>query len=154
MDAHPMRLQPGAEIKSFLLDFVARHKIEAAFILTCCGSVSKACLRFATDEQLSHKTVSCEWTINKPSNFVRLVKWNLRLRIFGKYFHLIFTANRYAYRMIRYNNPSELIFDVFIILLVFFFVLLGNSEWKNGNHFFSRHHFQRYNTYSPSYHPR
>jgi predicted DNA-binding protein with PD1-like motif len=55
MKAHPMRLQPGAEIKSSLLEFVTSRQLNAAFILTCCGSIRKATLRFATSADQTHK---------------------------------------------------------------------------------------------------
>lgn len=47
MTVHPLRLLPGMELKQALLDFVRNNSLEGAFILTCCGSVSKATLRFA-----------------------------------------------------------------------------------------------------------
>ncbi|XP_065216847.1 bifunctional protein GlmU-like [Planococcus citri] len=60
MDVYPMRLLPGTEIKSYLQAFVERNKLQAAFILTCCGSVTKARLRFASDQHLDHKTVTVD----------------------------------------------------------------------------------------------
>ena len=44
---YALRLGPGEEIVSRLLDFVEKHKLGAAFILTCVGSVTKARLRMA-----------------------------------------------------------------------------------------------------------
>ncbi len=43
----PMRLTPGADLTTSLLDAARTLKLEAPFVLTCCGSVSKATLRFA-----------------------------------------------------------------------------------------------------------
>lgn len=48
MKVYPMRLCPGVEIKSSLLEFVTSNQLNAAFVLSCCGSVRKATLRFAT----------------------------------------------------------------------------------------------------------
>jgi predicted DNA-binding protein with PD1-like motif len=52
---YPMRLQPGTEIKSSLVEFVTSRQLNAAFILTCCGSVRKATLRFATNADQTHQ---------------------------------------------------------------------------------------------------
>ncbi|XP_063240335.1 bifunctional protein GlmU-like [Bacillus rossius redtenbacheri] len=51
---YPMRLLPGAEIKSSLIEFVKENRLEAAFVVTCCGSLTKATLRFATCENGEH----------------------------------------------------------------------------------------------------
>ena len=45
-----MRLRPGQEIKQCLEEFVRDHGLNAAFVLTCCGSVTKATLRFAANK--------------------------------------------------------------------------------------------------------
>merc|ERR1712141_372371 len=50
MSAYPMRLKPGREIKQCLEEFVRDHGLNAAFVLTCCGSVTKATLRFAANK--------------------------------------------------------------------------------------------------------
>jgi predicted DNA-binding protein with PD1-like motif len=55
MKVYPMRLPPGAEIKSSLLEFVRSSQLNAAFILSCCGSVRKATLRFATSADQTHQ---------------------------------------------------------------------------------------------------
>jgi len=55
MMVYPMRLPPGAEIKSSLLEFVRSNKLNAAFILSCFGSVRKATLRFATSADQTHQ---------------------------------------------------------------------------------------------------
>ena len=49
MSVYPMRLRPGQEIKQCLEEFVRDHGLNAAFVLTCCGSVTKATLRFAAN---------------------------------------------------------------------------------------------------------
>lgn len=45
---HAFRLPPGAELKQALLDYAARHNIQAGYVATCVGSVSSATLRMAT----------------------------------------------------------------------------------------------------------
>ena len=44
---HALRLSPGQEVKSALFEYCRRNSIEAACILTCVGSLSKAHLRYA-----------------------------------------------------------------------------------------------------------
>jgi predicted DNA-binding protein with PD1-like motif len=55
INLYPMRLPPGVEIKSSLLEFVISNQLIAAFILSCCGSVRKATLRFATSADQTHQ---------------------------------------------------------------------------------------------------
>ena len=45
---YPLRLTKGSELKRSLLEFSLERHLSAPFILTCCGSVSSATLRFAT----------------------------------------------------------------------------------------------------------
>ena len=47
MKCYCLRLKPGEELKSSLMQFAKVNNLTAAFIMTCCGSVSKATLRFA-----------------------------------------------------------------------------------------------------------
>ena len=47
LKVYPLRLKKGAELKQSLLQFVSEKKLCAPFILSCCGSVSSAKLRFA-----------------------------------------------------------------------------------------------------------
>ena len=42
-----LRLGPGEEIKSRLQEFVKRHDLQAAFVLSCVGSVERAKIRLA-----------------------------------------------------------------------------------------------------------
>ncbi|XP_054257892.1 bifunctional protein GlmU-like isoform X4 [Macrosteles quadrilineatus] len=44
------RFLPGEELKTSLQQYVATQGLEAAFIITCVGSVSKATLRFSTQQ--------------------------------------------------------------------------------------------------------
>ena len=47
MVSYPVRFPPGTELRSALQNFARENGLEAAFIITCCGSVSKVKLRFA-----------------------------------------------------------------------------------------------------------
>ena len=47
MEFHCLRLTPGQEIKGALSEFVKREGLRSAFIVTCCGSVRSATLRYA-----------------------------------------------------------------------------------------------------------
>ena len=44
---YAVRLKPGDEIMSKLLEIVEKENLKAAFIMTCVGSVTKARLRMA-----------------------------------------------------------------------------------------------------------
>lgn len=46
-----LRLQPGQDLKAELDNLVQSSSIEAACILTCAGSLTKAVLRYANQEQ-------------------------------------------------------------------------------------------------------
>lgn len=45
--AFALRLPPGADLKRELLAFAHTHRLNAAAIVTCVGSLSAYCLRFA-----------------------------------------------------------------------------------------------------------
>ena len=45
--AHAFRLTPGTDLKRELLAFAARHHFKAAAIVTCVGSLTEVCLRYA-----------------------------------------------------------------------------------------------------------
>ena len=57
LSVYPIRLRPGQEIKKELQDFVIKEKLRAAFVLTCCGSITKVTLRFAEKENNEDKKV-------------------------------------------------------------------------------------------------
>ena len=44
---HALRLSPGEEIKTSLLNYCRQNSIDAAYIITCVGSLSKIHLRYA-----------------------------------------------------------------------------------------------------------
>ena len=48
LEVHPLRLGPGAELKSSLMSYVEENRLKAPFILTCCGSLTRATLRLAS----------------------------------------------------------------------------------------------------------
>jgi len=50
MQAFALRLRPGEDPKVTLDAFAKSHQLEAAFVLTCVGSLRKAVLRFANQE--------------------------------------------------------------------------------------------------------
>ena len=47
LKTYPVRLTKGQELKDFLINFAKDKNLSAPFILTCCGSVSSATIRFA-----------------------------------------------------------------------------------------------------------
>ena len=42
-----MRLKPGEDLKGALDNFVKEHQIKAACMITCCGSLQQATIRYA-----------------------------------------------------------------------------------------------------------
>lgn len=61
----PMRLKPGQEIKEELIKFVSFNNLQAAFVMTCVGSVTKATLRMADSKSIK--------SLNGPFEIVSLV---------------------------------------------------------------------------------
>jgi len=51
MKVFALRLRPGEDPKAALDSFAQTHQLEAACVLTCVGSLRKAVLRFANQEQ-------------------------------------------------------------------------------------------------------
>ena len=51
---HALRLTPGQELKSAILDYCAQHSLEAACILSCVGSLTGVHLRYAFPEGESY----------------------------------------------------------------------------------------------------
>eukprot|EP00118_Oscarella_pearsei_P007934 m.39874 g.39874 ORF g.39874 m.39874 type:complete len:154 (+) comp32857_c0_seq2:25-486(+) len=74
LQCYVIRLKPGEDIVSSLQQFVAEKKLNAAFILTCVGSVSCAKIRLASataearneviDVEGCHEIVSLVGTLN------------------------------------------------------------------------------------------
>ena len=42
-----LRVLPGQELQATILGYVKKNNLKAAFVMTCCGSVTKATLRYA-----------------------------------------------------------------------------------------------------------
>ncbi len=51
MKTYALRLRPGEDPKTALDSYAQAHRLEAAWVLTCVGSLRKAVLRFANQEQ-------------------------------------------------------------------------------------------------------
>ena len=49
IQAVTIRLKPGEDLKTMLDRFAASNKIKAACIITCVGSLEKACIRYANE---------------------------------------------------------------------------------------------------------
>jgi len=47
LTCYALRLKPGEELYSSLLKYTKENNLQAPFILTCCGSLTKATLRLA-----------------------------------------------------------------------------------------------------------
>jgi len=48
-----VRLHPGADLKFEIQQFANQHQLKAGWIVTCVGSLSKYCLRFANQKTAS-----------------------------------------------------------------------------------------------------
>ena len=102
LKTYPVRLTKGQELKESLISIAKDKRLSAPFILTCCGSVSCATLRFAKPENGSEKVrIYCLLTIDHPNHNFQLPfqigttfwrifwnlfsRWNLgRLRTFTR----------------------------------------------------------------------
>ena len=60
LKVHSLRLKKGQELKTELLKFAKQKKLSAPFILTCCGSVSSATLRYAAQKSGDKENVSTQ----------------------------------------------------------------------------------------------
>jgi len=47
LTVHALRLTPGEELYTALMRYAADRKLRAPFVMSCCGSVTKATLRLA-----------------------------------------------------------------------------------------------------------
>jgi len=61
LTVHPIRLRPGTELRSALLRYVEENNLKAPFVMTCCGSLTKATLRMAshTPADGNNKVFNC-----------------------------------------------------------------------------------------------
>jgi len=47
MKAHALRLLPGTDLKQSIAEYVAKHNIQAGWVVTCAGSLTDYAIRFA-----------------------------------------------------------------------------------------------------------
>src|SRR5437660_1599827 len=50
-DIFALRLHTGDDLKLSLIDFVKQHRLKAAYVITCVGSLQKANLRLANKDK-------------------------------------------------------------------------------------------------------
>ncbi len=53
MKVFAMRLKPGEDLKVMLDNFIKEHHIKAACMITCCGSLQQATIRYADKKDAS-----------------------------------------------------------------------------------------------------
>jgi len=72
---HAIRLKPGQEIKSSILKYCADHSLDAIFVITCVGSLSRVHLRYAYPEgDVFHEnTWSRGARVEKPMEILSMV---------------------------------------------------------------------------------
>lgn len=61
MNIHPVRLNPGEDLRKELMDYVYRHQLSSAWILTGMGSLSVLSIRFAGARESTF--LSRDWEI-------------------------------------------------------------------------------------------
>jgi predicted DNA-binding protein with PD1-like motif len=55
INVHAIRLQPGDDLKTGIQDYVLINDIQAGWVITCAGSLTQYCLRFANQGNASTK---------------------------------------------------------------------------------------------------
>jgi predicted DNA-binding protein with PD1-like motif len=51
INIHAIRLKPGDDLRSELQDFVVFNAIQAGWVMSCAGSLSQFCIRFANQDK-------------------------------------------------------------------------------------------------------
>ena len=75
LKTYPVRLTKGQELKDFLIKFAKDKNLSAPFILTCCGSVSCATLRFAKPENGPEKVRNLKLHIDHLSHKICTIEF-------------------------------------------------------------------------------
>lgn len=77
MKTHVFRLHPGQDLKKEIQGYAIRQNIAAGWIMTCVGSLSRVCLRFAKQQEAT--------SLNGPFEIISLVG---TISINGSHLHL------------------------------------------------------------------
>ncbi|KAB7499125.1 Bifunctional protein GlmU [Armadillidium nasatum] len=85
--AHMLRLTPGEEVKSSLENYVNNNAPNGCYVLSCCGSVTKATLRFAANEDSTPSKIE---TLNKHYEVLAL---NGTVSARGTHLHICLSDN-------------------------------------------------------------
>jgi uncharacterized protein len=77
LTAYALRLTPGQDLQTELLAFVKTHKLQAACIVSCVGSLEQAALRFANQPDVTilpgkFEIVSLVGTIDSEASHLHL----------------------------------------------------------------------------------
>lgn len=77
MKIHAFRLKPGEDLKQRLEQFVAEHNIEAAWMISCVGSLTNYSIRFANQPESStgaghFEIVSLTGTLSKNGSHLHI----------------------------------------------------------------------------------
>ena len=75
--SHAFRLKPGQDLFNGIREFVQEHQIEAGFIITCVGSLTRFNLRFANQSEGTSgnghfEIVSLSGTVSKNGNHIHM----------------------------------------------------------------------------------
>ncbi|XP_003725695.1 uncharacterized protein LOC115929709 [Strongylocentrotus purpuratus] len=95
MTCHALRLRPGEELKTKLLEYVQEHGLKAAFILSCVGSLRKASVRMADSVSVinvdkNHEIVSLVGTLSGGHGHLHISLSDEKGKVFGG--HLLGSA--------------------------------------------------------------
>lgn len=113
MKAVAIRLMPGADLKQSLADYCVDHRIDAACIVSCVGSLQRASIRFADckdstviDEKL--EIVSLVGTVSQHGAHFHIAVSDRRGRVSGG--HLMPGSQIYTTAEIVLGVISDVIF--------------------------------------------
>lgn len=74
---HALRLKPGQDLKKEVLSFVETKGIQAGWIMSCAGSLTKTSIRYANQENASQETghfeiVSLSGTLSTDGSHIHI----------------------------------------------------------------------------------
>jgi predicted DNA-binding protein with PD1-like motif len=105
MRTYALRLRPGEDPKATLDRFASQHQLEAACVLTCVGSLRKAVLRYANQEQ----AIILE-------GYFEIVSLTGIISLHGSHFHIAISDSKGLTRGAHLMDGSEVFTTAEIVL--------------------------------------
>ncbi len=111
---HAFRLKPGQDLRLEIEDYVKKNNIEAGWIMTCVGSLSKYALRFANKDGTSSASghfeiVSVTGTVSKNGSHIHISISDENGKTIGG--HLVAGATIYTTAEIVLQSSADFIFE-------------------------------------------